>query len=56
MNVTLPARTPSQLFLVALNNTHSNIYAGTVPPAEVAHRCARNKAARRSRRINRRRA
>ncbi|MCV7358518.1 hypothetical protein [Mycolicibacterium fluoranthenivorans] len=41
---------PSPIF-AALQGKH--IYAGTVDPAVVAHRRKRNKAARRSRRINR---
>lgn len=40
-----------RLILNALQAKH--IYAGTVPAAEVARRRAKNKAARRSRRINR---
>ncbi len=42
--------------LFALNNGgRKHIYAGTVPPAVVAQRRAKNRMARRSRRANRRR-
>lgn len=40
-----------RIILNALQAKH--VYAGTVPAAEVARRHAKNKAARRSRRINR---
>lgn len=44
----------SLLMLLALNNSGKHIYAGTVPEAEVTRRRAKNKVARRSRRLNRR--
>lgn len=40
--------------LAALNSTRRHIYAGTAPAAAVARRRTANKAARRSRRTNRR--
>lgn len=40
--------------LAALQRKRGEIYAGTVPPAEVARRRAANKVARASRRRNRR--
>lgn len=39
--------------LLGLQNTRRHIYGGTVPPAEVRRRRKANRAARRSRRINR---
>lgn len=40
--------------LVALANTGKHVYLGTVPPAVVADRRAKNKAARAARRTHRR--
>lgn len=40
--------------LVALSTSGKHVYGGTVPEGVVARRRAKNKAARRSRRINRR--
>jgi len=42
------------VILVALGKLGKHVYAGTVSPAEKQHRRASNRAARRSRRINRR--
>jgi len=44
---------PTSFGMLAALQGLSHIYAGTVDPAVVAHRRRRNKAARRSRRINR---
>lgn len=51
-----PERRESGDMIVALNQTSRHIYAGTVPRAEIDRRRAKNKVARRSRRINRSRA
>ncbi len=40
--------------LIGLNRTGRHMYGGTVPPAEVERRRAKNKAAKRARRMNRR--
>lgn len=40
-------------FLIWLNRRQRHVYAGTVPVETIAKRRAKNKAARRSRRINR---
>lgn len=45
--------TPTSFGMLAALQGLPHIYAGTVDPAVVAHRRARNKVARRSRRINR---
>lgn len=44
---------PGLLMLMLLNARQEHIYGGTVPAAVVARRRARNKAARISRRLNR---
>lgn len=50
-----PSRASKQM-LAALNTSTKHIYAGKVPPEEIARRRAKNKRARVSRRINRQRA
>ena len=42
-----------QLVFVGLNTRGKHVYSGTVPEAEVARRRAKNKVARKSRRVNR---
>ena len=53
----MPEPIPGKLMLLALNALHRNgrkgLYLGTVPDEEVAKRRAKNKVARRSRKINR---
>jgi hypothetical protein len=46
-------RSPGWVVLRALNGGLKHVYAGTVPQAVVAHRRAKNRAARAARRINR---
>jgi hypothetical protein len=45
--------TPAAMGALAALQSQSHIYYGTVDPAVVAHRRKRNKAARKSRRVNR---
>lgn len=56
MRVTTDYREPTRFEKAVLRGLQfKHVYAGTVPPAVVAERRARNRAARRSRRINRQR-